>query len=97
MKKNFIKSLGFKSGGEEAALFTNREYVSLYQSTLAKTDVIANVCQLAQEERLKTDANFYQLHCLSLRTFVDWLGSHPLITLASIAANIYFVYEHVLK
>ncbi|NCC62194.1 MAG: hypothetical protein EOM12_14920 [Verrucomicrobiae bacterium] len=93
IKKNAIKSLGFRTGKEESELFEKGNYVCLHQSTLAKVDVFASICQQAYEGSLKTDAKWLEVHGHSLNAFVAWLSNHPVITLFSILANIGFVIQ----
>ncbi len=90
--KNLTSNLRFKSGSEEAELFRQENYVGLHQSTLAKVDVIANICQLAYERELKTNASWWSVHCHSVKAFMNFVANHPyiafLLFIASIFGNI---------
>lgn len=95
IQKNSISNVGFKSGKEEAKLFEEHNYVALHQSTLTKTDVLANICQLAYEGQLKTHTNWWKLHGHSIKAFMEWFSSHSyisfFITIVSFIVNIIFI------
>lgn len=97
IEMNNIRSRSAKTGAEEAALFENGDYVSLHQSTLAKVDTLASICQLAHEGILKTTAKWIDLHGHSLKAFVIWFSNHPyilfLIAITSIIINLWFFAE----
>lgn len=86
-KLNEISSKDFKSGEEEAKLFEQKNYVALHQSTLAKADIIANLCQLAFEGKIKTNASWGTVHGHGLRAVTSWLSQHPVIVLFSLIAG----------
>lgn len=94
MDRNKISSKNFKTGVEEAELFDQKNYVALHQSTLAKTDVLSNVCQLSFEGELKTNANWWKLYGHSVSAFMSWFSHHPIIGFGvvalSLVANIIF-------
>lgn len=94
---NEIRGRNFKTGAEEAELFKERQYVTLHQSTLAKVDALTNICQLAYENDLKTNAKFWDLHCHSIEAFMTWCIQHPYIgfpfMLLSVIANILFFFD----
>lgn len=88
MVLNNVSSRSFQTGKVEADLFNSRQYVALHQSALAKTDVMANICQLAFEGSLITRATFLQLHAPTLRAGLDWLNEHPIVKVGGIIATI---------
>lgn len=92
--KNKISSRNFKTGAEEANLFDQKNYVALHQSTLAKTDLLSNFCQLAYEGELKTNATWRDQYGHSVNAFMSWFSHHPLIgfgmVASSLVANIIF-------
>lgn len=94
---NGMRGRHVKTGAEEAALFEQGDYVALHQSTLAKADILADVCQLAYENCLKTNAGFWNLHGHSIRAFMSWCSDHLyvafFITLTSLIANIVFLFS----
>lgn len=94
---NDMRSRHAKTGAEEAALFEQSDYVALHQSTLAKADTLADLCQLAYENGLKTNAGFWNLHGHSIRAFMSWCSGHPYVTffimLTSLIANIVFLFS----
>lgn len=62
LKMNHIHNDAFLTGGEEAKAFEDKDYVKLHQSTLAKTDMIANVFGRAVEGTLKTNAKWKEIY-----------------------------------
>ena len=84
MEKNKISNLRFKSGKEESSLFDEGKYVELHQSTLAKVDILSNICQLAYEGDLKTNAKWWSVHGPSIKAFMSWFNKHPIITFFTI-------------
>lgn len=97
MALNDIKNLNFKTGKEEADLFDQGNYVALHQSTLAKVDVMSNICQLAHENNIKTNTKFWQLHLSSFHAAVEWLNKNPLIILGTIALTIIGLWQLLSK
>lgn len=97
INKNHISNIGFKTGLEEAAFFEEGNYVGLHQSTLAKADVLSNICQLAYEGQLMTNAKWREVHGHSIKAFMAWFSSHPYITFLiaslSLFANVFFVFQ----
>lgn len=94
---NEIRSKNFKTGAEEAELFKECEYVTLHQSTLAKVSTLADICQMAYENNLKTNAKFWNLHCHSIEAFMVWCIQHPYICfpfmLLSAIVNVLFFFD----
>ena len=91
IRMNDIGSKHAKTGAEEADLFEKNDYVALHQSTLAKADIFSVLCQSTNENTLKTDTTFWDLHCHSIKAFVSWCSDHPVIILTSMIANIVFI------
>ena len=93
MEKNEISNLNFKPGEEEASLFDQGKYVELHQSTLRKVDVLSNICEMAYDGNLKTNANWLSVHGHSIKAFMSWFSTHPYIvfaiTISSIVGNIF--------
>lgn len=89
INKNKISKKSFLAGSDEAASFENREYYKLHQSTLRKTDIFANIMQLARDNNLKTNLSWLQKNCSSVVVFTDWLKNYPLIILIGAFASIY--------
>lgn len=98
---NDMRSRHAKTGAEEAALFEQSDYVALHQSTLAKADTLADLCQLAYENGLKTNTKFWDLHGHSIKAFVAWCSDHPIIAFTvmftSLIANIGFIASLFIK
>jgi hypothetical protein len=96
MTKNKISTKNFKTGAEEAQAFNDGNYVGLHQSTLAKVDVLANLCQLTNEGGLKTNARWKDIHGHSVKAFIGWFSNNPYITfpitIVSILANVFFIF-----
>ncbi|CCQ74231.1 hypothetical protein [Magnetospira sp. QH-2] len=86
--KNKISSNNFKTGKEEADLFDQKNYVALHQSTLAKTDLLSNLCQLAFEGELKTNASWREVYGHSISAFMSWFSHHPIIGFGMIALSL---------
>lgn len=80
------------NGAQEAAAFTEQEYVKLHQSTLRKVDMMANLFERAEDRSLQTKARWrdiYGMHPQLVMTFVSehWLW----LSFAMIAAIVGFV------
>lgn len=88
MVLNNVSSRSFQTGKVEADLFNNRQYVALHQSALAKTDVMANICQLAYEGSLKNKASLLLIYAPTLRAALDWLNEHPFIKIIGFFATV---------
>lgn len=70
VKHNRMTMRDALTGTEEAAAFTNKEFVKLHQSTLRKADIIANILERVVDGSLKTNASWWDIH-----------GAHPSILL----------------
>lgn len=96
MTKNKISSKNFKTGAEEAQAFVDGNYVGLHQSTLAKVDILASLCQLAFEGGLKTNAGWKDVHGHSAMAAINWFANNPYIafaiTIVSLLANVAFIF-----
>ena len=96
MNKNKISRANFEAGAKEAELFEKKNYVALHQSTLGKTDVLSNLCQLAFEGNLRTNANWWEVYGHSVSAFMSWFTHHPVVSFVivalSILANIVFFF-----
>jgi len=73
----------FLSGEEEADAFVKQKYVKLHLSTLRKVRLIRDIAVRASDGRLKTSANWWQLHGASAVGVVDDLLDHPVFKLVS--------------
>lgn len=93
--KNKLSTQGFITGKDEAEFFENKNYVGLHQSTLSKANLISDICQLAYEGKLQTNANWWDVYGHSLKAFMLWFSNNPftifIVTMLSLIANIYFV------
>ncbi|MDE0724352.1 MAG: hypothetical protein OSB62_06590 [Alphaproteobacteria bacterium] len=81
IEKNHIQPLDFLKGAEEASAFENKEFVKLYQSTLRKTDILANIAQLAYEEQLKTLSTWKDLYGGYKTLFMETIKTHWIVSL----------------
>ncbi len=54
--------MAFRTGAEEAAAFEAKNNVGLYQSTLRKVDVIANILGRAHDRTLRTNATWWEVN-----------------------------------
>lgn len=69
LEQNNIKAKDYLNGAEEAAAFTNREYVKLHMSTLRKVDVFANILNRAINNTLKVNSKWTEIYGLSIQGF----------------------------
>jgi hypothetical protein len=88
MEKNNITHRDFLSGAGEAKAFEDGEYVKLHQSTLRKLDVLANIAERAENETLKTNASWWEMHGGSLAAGGEWLREHWLVSTISAIGTI---------
>ena len=86
--KNNIRPLDFLSGEREAAAFENKEFVKLYQSTLRKSDILANIAQLAYEGQLKTNATWRDFYGCYWSCFKETIKEHWIISLIGLISSI---------
>lgn len=83
MEKNNITHRDFLLGAGEAKAFENGEYVKLYQSTLRKLDVLANIAERAENSTLKTNATWWEMHGETFAAAGEWLREHWIIKAVS--------------
>jgi hypothetical protein len=88
LAKNNIQALDFLTGAQEAEAFENRQFVRLHQSTLRKVDVIANIASRAQDRRLRTNTTWWEMHGGRVRTFLNLVVEHKVITFTASVASI---------
>lgn len=65
LERNKVSSKHWLNGEEEAKAFSEKEYVKLHQSTLAKVNVFENILKLTAEESLKTKAKLTDIYGIS--------------------------------
>lgn len=96
LKKNSITTINFLSGKEEAKAFENNEYVRLHQSTLKKTDLIANLAERAHDRQLKTNTTWWEMHGGRIRLVSQWVVANPFLafslTILGIGLGIFGIY-----
>ena len=86
--KNDMVPSNFMLGKEEAIAFDNGEYVKLHQSTLSKVDAITNLAEVAVEDKLISDNNYFVRKGLTAGTIGHIVKDHPLYVALSILAVI---------
>ncbi len=97
MKKNEISQPNFKSGREEAELYNIKDFVALHQSTLSKVEVLASLCQIAYENKLKTNTTWWDLHCHSLMAVLSWVQSQPIVVALSLIGNLSWIIPLIMR
>jgi hypothetical protein len=87
-EKNKISMRDFLLGKDEATAFDNKEFVKLHQSTLRKTDVLANIFELTSSNKLETNSSWFQQHGYTLAALIERLKEHWIISAFSICGII---------
>ena len=59
-RRNDIFRRAFLTGGEEAEAFATGNFVAMHQSTLVKVQGLAEIAQLASEQKLKTQSRMWR-------------------------------------
>ena len=81
--KNNIQPLDFLPGKQEAEAFENREFAALHLSTLRKVDVISNLAQRANENRLVTNTGWWEMNGGNPIRFLQSMSNNPYVVTAS--------------
>ncbi|MCW5824902.1 MAG: hypothetical protein KIT34_19045 [Cyanobacteria bacterium TGS_CYA1] len=71
MHKNQISAPNFLPGGREAVAVTYHKYEELHNSNSAKVDVISQILELTQEEKLKTHSHWWAVHQCNVAVAVE--------------------------
>lgn len=69
---NDVNVKDYLNGKQEAAAFSNHEYVKLHMSTLRKVDAFASVLNLAIDNRLKVQSTWSQIHGFTIQGFLNY-------------------------
>lgn len=88
LEKNKIAAKDFMSGKEEAAAFDKKEFVKLHQSTLKKTDCLANIFERTMNGSLKTNASWADRHAFSFAAVGEWAKEHWLVAILIAAGGV---------
>lgn len=80
-EKNGMTGSRFRTGEQEANLFTKKEYVSLHQSTLRKVDLIGDIAERTNYGTLKTNSNWWVQNGGSLRGAINWFATNAIISM----------------
>jgi len=84
VKLNKMTARDFLAGKDEAAAFTNKEFVKLHQSTLRKADIMANIFERLSDGSIKTNAKWRDINGLSGESVVAYIKQHWFFSAVSI-------------
>lgn len=97
LERNDMVPRNFLAGADEAAAFTNQEYVKLHQSTLSKVDALSNLAECAVEDRVKCDNGYFKRRGLSLTTTGAIIKDHPIFAGITVLGIIAALVANALK
>jgi hypothetical protein len=80
-------TLGFLNGLAEADAFAQGNVRAVRDSVIAKVGLIAQVAQLANDQQLKTNANWYALNAGRLREGIELFQDNPVKAWAGLLAG----------
>ncbi len=96
-KKNEMNIIGMLSGKEEADAFKNKQFLKIHQSTLRKTDVIANTFYKAVNRTLKTNSSWLKQHGYTIQAVSEKLKNNWLISLAGILVLLFTLGAYIFE
>jgi hypothetical protein len=76
VRLNNVGDKGFLTGKDEAAAFEQGEFVKLHQSTLRKSDIIANLFGRVLDGSLKTNSSWWEARGLHPQAFAEFVTEH---------------------
>lgn len=80
-ERNGITLRDFADGQNEPEMFARGDYLGLRLSTLRKVEVIAEIGELAQRYKLKTDTNWFARNWGTFTGCVEWIAENKIFAL----------------
>ncbi|QMT62072.1 hypothetical protein [Legionella sp. PC997] len=93
LKHNKITMKDILTGEEEADAFEKREFVKLHQSTLRKSDALANILERTLDGTLRTKAKWVDIYGVHPSTIIELIKNHWIYSLLGIIILLGGIYK----